>query len=111
MSKKYDYFIIQGDDTMLNKNGNYVVYLRKSRKDTELENKTDEETLARHERILKESANRYGIGISKIYREVKSGDSIAARPQMQRLLSEISEGLWDGVMVVEIERLARGRQH
>lgn len=108
MSKKYDYFIIQGDDTMLNKNGNYVVYLRKSRKDTELENKTDEETLARHERILKESANRYGIGISKIYREVKSGDSIAARPQMQRLLSEISEGLWDGVMVVEIERLARG---
>lgn len=93
---------------MLNKTGRYVMYLRKSRQDAELENQTDEETLARHERLLRDCAKRYGIPIAATYREVKSGESIAARPQMQRLLSEVSDGLWDGILVVEIERLARG---
>lgn len=93
---------------MLNKTGRYVMYLRKSRQDAELENQTDEETLARHERLLRDSAKRYGIPIAATYREVKSGESIAARPQMQRLLSEVSDNMWDGILVVEIERLARG---
>lgn len=93
---------------MLNPTGRYVMYLRKSRQDAELEHQTDEETLARHERLLRDAAKRYGIPIAAIYREVKSGESIAARPQMQRLLAEVSDGIWDGILVVEIERLARG---
>ena len=93
---------------MLNKTGKYVMYLRKSRQDIELEHQTDQETLARHEQILKETARRYEIPITDIYREVKSGESISARPLMLQLLSEISSGYWDGVLVVEIERLARG---
>ena len=30
------------------------------------------------------------------------------RPVMQKLLREVESGLWEGVLVVEVERLARG---
>ncbi len=50
-----------------------------------------------------------GISISKIYKEIESGgETIAARPIMQELLSDIEKGTWKGVFVVEVERLARG---
>ena len=44
----------------------------------------------------------------KIYREIVSGDSISARPQMQLLLADISEKKYKGIIVMEVERLARG---
>lgn len=37
-----------------------------------------------------------------------SGETIAARPVMQQLLHEVEQNLWDGVLVMEVERLARG---
>ena len=37
-----------------------------------------------------------------------SGETIAARPVMQQLLIEIEQNVWSGVLVMEIERLARG---
>lgn len=86
----------------------YYMYLRKSRKDEELGNASEEETLARHERTLLDLAHRMGITIDKIYREVVSGETIAARPKMQELLLDIENGLCDGVFVMEVERLARG---
>lgn len=86
----------------------YFMYLRKSRKDEELVNQNNEETLKRHERTLFELAHRMGITVDKVYREVVSGDTIAARPMMQELLNDIEDGLCDGVLVMEIERLARG---
>ncbi len=86
----------------------YVMYLRKSRADMELEAQGEVETLLRHERLLLELAKKLEISITDIYREVVSGETIAARPVMQQLLSEVSEGAWDGVFVTEIERLARG---
>lgn len=87
---------------------NYCIYLRKSRADAEAEARGEGETLARHEKLLLEVAKRSGYNISKIYREVVSGETIAARPQMQQLLQEVERGVWDGVLVVEVERLARG---
>ncbi|MEG1044333.1 MAG: recombinase family protein [Oscillospiraceae bacterium] len=86
----------------------YCAYLRKSRKDLEIEAYTPGETLARHEQILTETAKRMDITIEKIYREVVSGETIASRPQMQLLLQDINNGMWEGVLVVEVERLARG---
>lgn len=86
----------------------FVMYLRKSRADMQAEAKGEGETLARHERILLDVAKRNKIVISDIYREVVSGETIASRPVMQRLLSEVEQGMWDGVLVVEVERLARG---
>jgi len=86
----------------------YCVYLRKSRADAEAERRGEGETLARHEAALTALAERLSIEIFKIYREVVSGETIAARPVMQQLLGEVEQGLWDGVLVMEVERLARG---
>lgn len=86
----------------------YCMYLRKSRADAEAEARGEGETLARHEHTLQELAKRRHLPIVKVYREIVSGDSIAARPQMQQLLQDLENNLYDGVLVMEVERLARG---
>ena len=87
---------------------NNCIYLRKSRADREAEDRGEMETLARHEKLLLDLAKRQNLHIGAIYKEVVSGETISARPVMQQLLSEVERGLWDGVLVVEVERLARG---
>ena len=37
-----------------------------------------------------------------IYLEIVSGETIAARPVMQQLLQEVEQGIWDGVLVMEV---------
>lgn len=86
----------------------FCLYLRKSRSDMEAEAHGEGETLARHEKLLLEVARRGNYNVTQIYREVVSGETLAARPVMQQLLSEVEQGLWEGVLVVEVERLARG---
>ena len=83
-----------------------AIYLRKSREDEELK----EETLARHEKMLLEYCARNKLNIVKIYKEVVSGESIANRPEMQRLLDDVAAGAYNGVVCIEIERLSRGNQ-
>ena len=36
------------------------------------------------------------------------GETIEARPEMKKLLADVKMGKWKGVLVVEVERLARG---
>ena len=86
----------------------YVKYLRKSRFDRDYADLSVEETLKRHERILDDLASKRGYYIAKTYHEVVSGDSIAARPEVQKMLDEVSAGIYAGVLVVDVERLARG---
>ena len=87
----------------------YCIYLRKSRADMEAEERGEGDTYARHEKILTNLADTLKLDVNKIYREKPiSGETIAVRPEVQALLSDVSEGLWDGVLVVEVERLARG---
>lgn len=86
----------------------YCIYLRKSRADLEAEAHGEGETLARHERLLLDLAKRQNYNVTQIYREVVSGETISDRPVVQRVLREVEQGLWDGVLVVEVERLARG---
>lgn len=86
----------------------YCIYLRKSRKDMEAEAHGAGETLLRHEQALLALSKQLGKPVSKIYREVVSGETIAARPVMQQLLREVEQNIWDGVFVMEVERLARG---
>lgn len=88
--------------------GEYLIYLRKSRADIEAEEKGEGETLARHLKILLELARKMKIKIGKIYHEIVSGESIADRPEVQKMLNEVKIGSWKGVLVVEVERLARG---
>ena len=87
----------------------YCEYLRKSRADLEAEARGEGETLKRHEKILDDLASRMGIIVSKKYNEgVITGETIESRPVMQQLLADVEKGKWAGVLVVEVERLARG---
>lgn len=86
----------------------YVKYLRKSRFDRDYAELSIEETLKRHEAILDKLASDRGYHIAKTYHEVVSGESIAARPEIQKMLEEVSSGIYTGVLVVDLERLARG---
>jgi DNA invertase Pin-like site-specific DNA recombinase len=86
----------------------YCMYLRKSRKDDDIKSESIEETLARHEKALWELAERNGLTVECVHREVVSGETIEARPVMQQLLKEVEQGMWRGVLVMEVERLARG---
>ena len=92
----------------LDSSGMYCAYLRKSRDDLELERSGGYDVLKRHRETLIELSHRYGVVISKFYEEVVSGDSIDSRPEMCSLLRDVDSGMWDGVFVMEVDRLARG---
>lgn len=86
-----------------------IIYLRKSRSDDP--SLSVEEVLASHECHLQEYAsNAYGGTIPEdhIYREVVSGETIADRPVMQRVLELIESESIRGVLVIEPQRLSRG---
>ena len=68
---------------------NVALYLRKSREDEELK----DDTLARHEKMLSEYCARYNLHISKVYKEIVSGEKIANRPKMQALLDDVAAAL------------------
>lgn len=80
------------------------IYLRKSQSDDPTE--TVEETLNRHENRLRKLAKQNGHHIAHVYREVVSGETIAARKEIKKLLN--SAGDWDYVYCVREDRLARG---
>lgn len=86
----------------------YCLYVRKSRADAEAEARGEGETLTRHINTLLDLAKRRKFDIAQIYREIVSGETIASRPVMQQVLQEVELGMWDGVLVMEVERLARG---
>ena len=89
-----------------------IIYLRKSRKDMEYyKDESIEKTLERHLKEIQEFiTNIFGKPIPdhNIYKEVVSGDTIDDRPVMQEVLSIIEDSSINGVVCVEIERLARG---
>lgn len=87
-----------------------AVYLRKSRADLDDESRGHSDTLERHQKALLELANRLHVAVGKIYPEVVSGETIASRPQMQSLLHDLEQGMWDAVLVMEVARLTRGSQ-
>lgn len=81
----------------------YLMYLRKSRKDRDLELQTGSfDTLQRHRDTLLALAKQRGYSIAHIYEEVVSGDSIADRPEMQKLLAAVETGAFEGVLVMEV---------
>ena len=84
----------------------YAMYLRKSRKDDY--NEDISEVLARHKTTLTALAKNMHLHVTKIYQEVVSGENISNRPEVQNLLRDVEKGLYAGVLVMEVERLARG---
>ena len=86
----------------------YLMYLRKSRMDTDYENISVKETLSRHRTILENFCKAKKLHIVEILEEVVSGESLYARPQMMRLLELVNTGMYAGVVCMDIERLSRG---
>ena len=86
-----------------------LVYLRKSRADDP--SLSVAETVARHEQRLDD----FCLGVwsetvpeANRYREVVSGETIAARPEIQKVLRLIEQPRFRAVLVVEPQRLSRG---
>lgn len=88
----------------------YAMYLRKSRADLEAEKLGEGETLARHKKILTALAVQKNLYVEKIYQEIVSGDTIAARPQIQALINDCYAGKYRGIICMDVDRLSRGNQ-
>ena len=87
----------------------WIIYLRKSRQDDP--NETVEEVLAKHETMLQEWAEKELGGMipeENIYREVISGESIADREEIKKVLARLEDPNIKGVIVIEPSRLSRG---
>lgn len=86
-------------------------YLRKSQTDDPL--LTVEEVLAKHEQMLDDWVERNQpdggpIPTANTFREIGSGETIAARPAMKQLLRLIESPKIKAIMVTEPSRLTRG---
>lgn len=86
----------------------YAMHLRKSRADLEAEARGEGESLSRHRKRLYDLADRLGLDVVAEYAEVISGDKLADRPEMRRLLDDVAAGKYAGVLDIEISRLTRG---
>lgn len=88
-----------------------LLYSRKSRTDDPL--LSVEAVLARHEQMLDEWVEKNLPGKGKIpdenrYREIGSGESLASRPQVQKVLSKIESPSIKALLIKEPQRLSRG---
>ena len=86
----------------------YLMYLRKSRMDTDFDDVSVEETLNRHRRILESFCKERRLNVVDVLEEVVSGESLSSRPKMLRLLELVNTGMYAGVICIDIERLSRG---
>lgn len=78
-----------------------AVYLRKSRGDAESD-------LEKHRLELNELCQKMDIKNSEEYAEIGNSDSIQDRPEFTKLLQNVKQGLYDAVVVMDIDRLGRG---
>lgn len=91
------------------KSDEIIIYLRKSRADDPT--LTVEEVLQKHETLLDEWAEKHIGSIipeNNKYREVVSGETIADRPEIQKVLKLIESPKYKAILIVEVQRLSRG---
>jgi len=79
-----------------------AIYLRKSRDEGEYE-----DVLSKHRDTLVSYAKSHSWTYT-LYEEIGSGESIAKRKKIKQLLAHVEDGLYDGVLVMDIDRLGRG---
>jgi len=85
-----------------------ALYLRKSRADIDAEARGEGETLSKHKEQLLKFAKENNLNIICIRQEIASGESLVYRPEMLKLLQEVEEYKYDGVLVMDMDRLGRG---
>lgn len=101
MYNLYDFSNIAPDEIL--------VYLRKSRTDDPM--LSVEEVLAKHEAILEEWVEKNlnsPIPEKNKFKEVVSGETIADRPEFQKILKLIESPKIKAILAVEVQRLSRG---
>lgn len=76
----------------------------------EAEARGEGETLAKHEKFLLKFAQENNINIIEVRKELESGEFLVHRPKMLLTLSEVGNGLYDGVLCMDIDRLGRGNK-
>ena len=79
-----------------------AIYLRKSRDD-----ETEVDVLSKHRQTLYALVEQHKWTYD-VYEEIVSGDSLELRPQMIKLMQRLDEDIYDGVVVMDIDRLSRG---
>lgn len=92
---------------MIDINGKYIIqsvaiYLRKSRGE-------GVEDLDNHKNILVGICEREKWKY-KIFEEIASGESIEMRPEVQKLIKHTQTGVYDAILVIDIDRLSRGNE-
>lgn len=86
-----------------------LIYLRKSRTDDPT--LTASEVVAKHEQMLDDYSRRVWGEIvpeQNRFREIVSGETIEARPEVQKVLRLIERPEYKAVLIVEPQRLSRG---
>jgi site-specific DNA recombinase len=91
--------------THIHSNSPIAVYLRKSQLE---DGQNAEETLAKHRQEIERYIEANGFENVTWYEEVESGEKIEFRPEMTRLLEDVSEGKYVAVVAIHIDRLSRG---
>lgn len=85
------------------------IYLRKSREDEKMEKELGKgETLSKHREDLLSFAKMKDLCIVNIYQELVTGESLLYRPAMLELLKNVEAGLYEAVLVMDLQRLGRG---
>ena len=88
---------------------NILKYCRKSRTDDPL--MSVEEVLEKHDKILNDWCER-NLGTllpqAQTFREIVSGETIAARPEFQTILRLIEQPQYKAILTVDAQRLSRG---
>jgi DNA invertase Pin-like site-specific DNA recombinase len=74
----------------------------------EAEARGEGETLAKHKKALLQVAKQQNLNIVMIRQEIASGESLLHRPEMMELLKEVEADKYDGVLVMDMDRLGRG---
>lgn len=95
-------------DPALPPDGRYAMLLRKSREDVEAERAGRFETLAAHEHELRRLADRLGIRIARVFRDIQSGDRLDRLDETMELVTGVIRGEWDGILVIDLQRITRG---
>lgn len=85
-----------------------AMYLRKSQADIEKERIGKFETLARHEAEMCELSKRLEKPVDDVYKELVSGESIAARTEFKKLMANVKAKKYGYVYVHAVDRLGRG---
>ena len=78
----------------------YCLYLRKSRIDLEAEANGQGDTPARHRAALLKPDHKRGFNNTGCYVEERTGEYIAARPVLARLLNDLVDGRAAGVLAM-----------